>query len=617
MENKYLKKINKPSDLKLLSVNQLEDLCGEMREKLIQTVSENGGHLSPNLGAVELTVALERSFCGKYDDIVWDVGHQCYTHKLLTGRQDVFDTIRKEGGISGFPKREESKYDAFNAGHSSTSVSAAYGIARAKELENKRGFTVAVIGDGALTGGLAFEGLNNAGRSKKNIIVVLNDNEMSISKNVGGIAKYLTNLRINTGYLRLKRYTEKVLIRTPVIGKPIRQALLKSKSRVREKLYKNTIFDDLGFIYYGPVDGHNIQKMLNAFKAAKRVDEPVLVHVRTTKGKGYTPAENDPGSFHGISKFDIDTGEPLSASKGYSAVFGEYMCDLAKDDNRICAITAAMTSGTGLKEFSKLYKNRFFDVGIAEEHAVTFAAGLASKGILPVFSVYSTFLQRSYDQILHDAAAQNLHIILAIDRAGIVGEDGETHQGVFDTAFLNSIPNVTVFAPSCFEELRLHLHKAIYDTSNVACVRYPRGCEGYLPVDYSPCDEDYTVYGSGENVIITYGRLFSNACKALKKLASEGKSAIIIKLNKIKPINKEAVKLCLKYDKVFFYEEGVMCGGVGERMFLELNTFGFKGDFYLKAIKDEFVKHAPVEKTLQNLGLDSESMYNDIIKHGV
>ncbi len=612
MKEKYLENIQRPSDLKLLSIGQLDKLCEEIRAKLINTVSNNGGHLSPNLGAVELTVALERSFCGKHDDIVWDVGHQCYTHKLLTGRQKDFDTIRTEGGISGFPKREESDYDAFNVGHSSTSISAAYGIARAKELKKQFGYTVAVIGDGALTGGLAFEGLNNAGRSKKNIIVVLNDNEMSISKNVGGIAKYLTNMRINSGYLRLKRYIEKVLMRVPLIGKPIRSALLKSKNSMRKRLYHDTIFDDLGFIYYGPVDGHDIQKMLNAFKAAKRTDTPVLVHVMTTKGKGYVHAENDPGSFHGISKFDIDTGEPLSSKVGYSAVFGEYMCELAQKDNKICAITAAMASGTGLKQFSELYKNRFFDVGIAEEHAVTFSAGLASKGILPVFSVYSSFLQRAYDQILHDAAAQKLHIVLAVDRAGIVGEDGETHQGVFDVAFLSTIPNVTIFAPSNFNELRIYLRKAIYDTENVAVVRYPRGGEDYIPDSYASSDDDYSVYNSGKIAIVTYGRLFSNACMAVDKLKEDGIDVAVIKLNKIKPIVSSAVEKCLEYENIFFYEEGMRTGGVGERLFMKLNHENYNGKFHLTAIDDKFVKQATVSSALKKLGLDTDSMINDI-----
>ncbi|MDD5923818.1 MAG: 1-deoxy-D-xylulose-5-phosphate synthase [Clostridia bacterium] len=612
MKEKYLENIQRPSDLKLLSVEQLDKLCEEIRAKLINTVSNNGGHLSPNLGAVELTVALERSFCGKHDDIVWDVGHQCYTHKLLTGRQKDFDTIRTEGGISGFPKREESDYDAFNVGHSSTSISAAYGIARAKELKKQFGYTVAVIGDGALTGGLAFEGLNNAGRSKKNIIVVLNDNEMSISKNVGGIAKYLTNMRINSGYLRLKRYIEKVLMHVPLIGKPIRSALLKSKNSMRKRLYHDTIFDDLGFLYYGPVDGHDIQKMLNAFKAAKRTDTPVLVHVMTTKGKGYVHAENDPGSFHGISKFDIDTGEPISAKVGYSAVFGEYLCELAQKDNKICAITAAMASGTGLKQFSDMYKNRFFDVGIAEEHAVTFSAGLASKGILPVFSVYSSFLQRAYDQILHDAAAQKLHIVLAVDRAGIVGEDGETHQGVFDVAFLSTIPNVTIYAPSSFNELRIYLRKAIYDTENVAVVRYPRGGEDYIPDSYTSSDEDYSVYNSGKTAIVTYGRLFSNACRAADRLKEDGIDVAVIKLNKIKPIVTSAVEECLKYDNIFFYEEGMRTGGVGEHLFMKLNHENYNGKFHLTAIDDKFVKQATVSSALRKLGLDTDSMISDI-----
>lgn len=611
---KHLKDIKKPSDLKLLSLEELNVLCGEIREKLIETVAHNGGHLSPNLGTVELTVALERSFSGKHDSIVWDVGHQCYTHKLLTGRQDEFDTIRTENGLSGFPKRDESKFDAFNVGHSSTSVSAAYGIARAKELKNMHGYTVAVIGDGALTGGLAFEGLNNSGRSKKNFIVVLNDNEMSISKNVGGIAKYLTNMRINSGYLRLKRYIEKVLIRIPFVGDPIRQILRKSKNKVRDRIYRDTIFDDLGFIYYGPVDGHNIDKMLKAFRTAKRLDRPVLVHVLTKKGKGYIHAENDPGSFHGISKFDIETGEPISAKTGYSAVFGKYLCELAEKDDKICAITAAMASGTGLKEFSELYKNRFFDVGIAEGHAVTFASGLATQGVIPVFAVYSTFLQRSYDQILHDAAAQKLHIVLAVDRAGVVGEDGETHQGVFDVAFLNTIPNVTIYSPVGFEGLRHCMHKAIYDTDSVVVVRYPRGGEGYLPENFAVSDNDYDIYGdkNSDTLIITYGRLFSSAYKAYEQLKEENTNVSILNFNKIKPINIDAVKEASKYKNIFFYEEGIKSGGIGEKLYMLLSENGFTGKYKLRAIDDKFVTHATVDSTLKKLGLDSDSIIKDI-----
>ena len=383
-EYELLSKIKSPHDVKKLNDEQLEKLCTEIREKLVETVSVNGGHLSPNLGVVELTVALERSFNLPKDSIVWDVGHQAYTHKLLTGRYEQFDTIRKKGGISGFPKRAESKYDDFNTGHSSTSISAAYGIARAKHLMGDQSYTVAVIGDGSFTGGLAFEGMNNSGRFNKNFIVVLNDNKMSISPNVGALSRYLTTVRIQPWYMRVKKITEKILLHIPLIGKPLKRFLQGGKSKLKNLVYKNTLFDCFGFTYLGPIDGHNIDELENAFECAKKVNSPVLVHVVTKKGKGYQPAEDNPGGFHGIGRFDIDSGEPLSSHKGFSAEFGKTMCEFAENDKKICAITAAMSGGTGLTEFSRLFKERFFDVGIAEEHAVTFGCGLAAKGMRPV-----------------------------------------------------------------------------------------------------------------------------------------------------------------------------------------------------------------------------------------
>ena len=394
----YLDKINSPADLKKLSIDELNILCSEIRDLIIKTVANNGGHLSPNLGTVELTVAMHYVYDTPTDKIVWDVGHQSYTHKILTGRKNKLSTIRTKGGLSGFPKRSESEYDAFNVGHSSTSISAAYGIARARAVKGEKGRTIAVIGDGALTGGLAFEGLNNAGRSPKNFTVILNDNKMSISRNVGSIARYLTHIRIRPGYIRTKKIVEKILIHTPVIGNPIRKMMLHSKSKLRVSVYRNTIFEDLGFVYYGPVDGHDIGKLIDALNASKNVNQGVLIHVMTKKGKGYSYAEEEPTAFHGIGQFDIDTGEPLSSKDGFSAYFGNAMCDMAQRDSRICAISAAMKLGTGLVTFSNKYKERFFDVGIAEEHAVTFAAGMATEGMIPVFAVYSSFLQRSYEK---------------------------------------------------------------------------------------------------------------------------------------------------------------------------------------------------------------------------
>ena len=609
---KYLDKIDSPADLKKLSIEELYVLCDEIRDMLIKTISKNGGHLSPNLGTVELTVAMHYVYDLPKDSIVWDVGHQSYTHKILTGRRDKMSTIRKKDGLSGFPKRSESKYDAFNVGHSSTSISAAYGISRAKALKGDSSRTIAVIGDGALTGGLAYEGLNNAGRSPKNFTIILNDNKMSISKNVGSMAKYLTQIRIRPGYIKTKKVVEKILLHTPLVGTPIRKLLLHSKSKLRTSVYRNTIFEDLGFVYYGPVDGHDLRKLIHALNASKNVTQGVLIHVITTKGKGYSYAENDPKSYHGVGSFDIDTGEPLSSKKGYSARFGEIMCSLAEKDEKICAITAAMKSGTGLGSFSRKYKERFFDVGIAEGHAVTFAAGMAAQGMIPVFAVYSSFLQRSYDELIHDAAAQKLHIVLGVDRAGIVGEDGETHQGVFDVAMLYPIPCATVYSPCYFDELKADLDRAIYHDDGIAAVRYPRGGEPPRPEGFRP-GALFTTYGSGEDaVLITYGRLFAHAAQALSVLKDKGIDITVLKLERIRPIPEEAVETAAAFKRVYFFEEGMEHGGVGESFFMALRDQGFTGSYELTGIKDKFVAQATVEQTLEELGIDCTGMVNKL-----
>lgn len=611
-EYKYLDRIDSPSDLKKLSIDELYILCDEIRDMLVKTVSNNGGHLSPNLGTVELTVALHYVYDLPRDSIVWDVGHQSYTHKILTGRREKMSTIRQKGGLSGFPKRSESKYDSFNVGHSSTSISAAYGIAKAKALKGDNSRTIAVIGDGALTGGLAYEGLNNAGRSNKNFTIVLNDNKMSISQNVGSIAKYLTHIRIRPGYIKTKKVVEKILMHTPVVGSPIRKILLRSKSKLRTSVYRNTIFEDLGFVYYGPVYGHDIRKLIHAFNASKNVNQGVLIHVITTKGKGYSYAENDPKSYHGVGKFDIDTGEPLSSKTGFSAKFGDALCKFAENDDKICAITAAMKMGTGLNGFSKKFKDRFFDVGIAEEHAITFASGLAAQGMIPVFAVYSSFLQRGYDQLIHDAAAQQLHIVLGVDRAGIVGDDGETHQGVFDASMLNCIPGTTIYSPCYFDELKADLDRAIYHDDGIAAVRYPRGGESYRPLDYKP-QGVYTAYGSGKDAaLVTYGRLFSYAAQAKEILKEKGVDITIIKLERIRPIPEDALEIVSSFEKVYFFEEGMEQGGIGETFFIRLRDYGFKGSFELTGIKDKFVPQATVEQALSDLGLDCAGMVNKL-----
>ncbi|MCQ4022258.1 MULTISPECIES: 1-deoxy-D-xylulose-5-phosphate synthase [unclassified Ruminococcus] len=617
MEDKsVVETVKSPKELQKLNEEQLEQLCSEIRRIIVSVVSKNGGHLASNLGTVELTVALHRVFGNEGDSLVWDVGHQSYTHKILTGRLDDIYSIRTEGGISGFPKREESPYDAFNVGHSSTSISAAFGIAVAKQLRSLSGSTVAIIGDGALSGGLAFEGLNNAGKFKKNFIVVLNDNKMSISRNVGALARYLGGIRMSPKYLRLKSRVERVLIKTPILGSPVRKLLKRSKSRMRNLVYKRTIFDDLGFAYYGPVDGHNIQELERAFLAAKSVNGPVMVHVVTTKGKGYTFAENDPKSFHGVGSFDIDTGESISSKRDFSGVFGDNLLDLAYDNDNICAITAAMATGTGLVKFAKKHKERFFDVGIAEEHAVTFACGLAVKGMIPVFAVYSTFLQRSIDQIIHDAAMQNLHIILAVDRAGVVGTDGETHQGVFDVALLNSVPNITIYSPCYFDELEYNLRAAIYSDSGVVAVRYPKGGQPYKPLDYNCTNNSFDFYGdkNASVLLVTYGKLFSKACRALEMLKESGKSLCILKLNRIKPVDTKAIMQSLKFKKILFFEEGMKSGGVGESFEIKLDELDYCGKCKVFAIEDEFVKQASVDRSLEKLGLDEKSMADAVLQ---
>ena len=614
MSYEILSKIESPADVKALSAQQLDQLCDEIREKLIDVVSVNGGHLSSNLGVVELTVALHRVFDCPSDSVVFDVGHQSYTHKMLTGRYDQIDTIRREGGLSGFPKRCESEYDAFNAGHASTSISAALGIAKAKLLTGDPSYTIAVIGDGSLTGGLAYEGLNNAGQHKKNFIVILNDNRMSISRNVGAMARYLSSIRLQPWYRRLKRGTEHALLRLPVLGGPISSVLKHSKSKVKHVMYRHTIFDKLGLSYYGPVDGHNMEELTKALYTVKQSKDPALLHVVTKKGKGYKYAEDDSASYHGVGSFNIDTGEPISSDKNFSSVFGEKLCELAQADERVCAVTAAMRTGTGLVDFARQYRDRFFDVGIAEEHAVTFAAGLAVNGMLPVFAVYSTFLQRSYDQLIHDVSMQHAHLVLGIDRAGVVGEDGETHQGLFDVSMLNAIPETTIYSPCYFDGLESALTAALFDREGLAAVRYPRGGEGTKPEGYTVENLNYDIIGDrdADTLLITYGRLFNEAVEARRILQEQGKKLCILKLCRIKPIDKEAVRFAADYPRVHFFEEGMASGGTAQLFRAMLDDLGYSGDYHVTAVDECYVPHASVSSTLKSLGFDSESMARSV-----
>lgn len=615
-EIKYLNKIHSPSDLKKLDSSEYPELAQEIRDVLIDTVSKNGGHLASNLGAVELTIAIHLMFDSPNDRIVWDVGHQAYTHKLLTGRYDVFDTIRQKDGISGFCHPNESEHDTFYSGHSGTSVSSAFGIAEANKIKKNNNYTVAVIGDGSFTGGLVYEALNNAGRSKTNLIVILNDNEMSISKNVGSVAKYLTKIRSKKRYVRMKAKLERFLDRIPLIGHSMASGLFNFKTAVKNLIYESTIFEKMGFRYMGPIDGHDIGLMCEALETAKSLGAPVLLHVNTVKGKGYNYAEKDPSHFHGISDFDINTGEPHTSGDTFCNEFGKLMCKMAHEDKRITLITAAMSLGTGLTEFSDKYSERFFDVGIAEEHAVTFASGLAKGGMLPIFAVYSTFLQRCYDEIIHDGALQDQKLVLAIDRAGFVGDDGETHNGLYDVAFLQSIPKVTVYSPATYDEMKIDFGNAFYRDSDVVAVRYPRGGEPEIPEDYTPSFGTYDLYGHAfaDTVIVTYGRLFFEAAKAVKALLHHNIKAKVLKLNRIKPIDPEALEEVMGAKHIFFYEEGVRSGGIGEKFAAELLQRGYKGSYDITAIEDCFVKQAKVPELIKQYGFDSESMVNKIVE---
>lgn len=606
--------IHSPEDIRGMTLPELDALCAELRKTLVQTVSKTGGHLSSNLGVVELTVALHKMLDTPRDRIVWDVGHQCYVHKLLTGRYGRFDTLRQTGGISGFPKPEESEYDTFIAGHSSTAVSAANGMAKAKTLSGDSGYVVAVLGDGALTGGLAYEGLSNAGRSSDRLIVVLNDNRMSINKNVGFVARHLATLRSRPRYVRFKMGVSNLIARIPLIGKPIQRLFVWVKSRLKNALYhSSTLFEEMGFYYLGPVDGHNLHDLTAALQTAKNLSRPVLLHVETVKGKGYSFAMQNPDTYHGVTGFDIETGKTPPSSRSFSSAMGDSLSRLAQEDLRICAITAAMKSGTCLTKFAERYPVRFFDVGIAEEHAVTFASGLATGGMLPVFAVYSTFLQRCYDQILNDTAIMNNHIVLAVDRAGIVPDDGETHQGVFDVPFLTTIPHVTIYSPSTFSELDINLKQALYDAAGIAVVRYPKGgelpgCEGFEP-DYKP----YThLKNAGARILlITYGRLFSHAMIAAKELADENVPVSLLKLTRIWPLPEECVSIAADYDQVLFFEEGSGQGGIGQAFESRLLEIGFGGRSFCRAI-DEFIPACTTSAGFRRTGLDVDGMIEAI-----
>ncbi len=605
-----LSKIKSPKDIKKISATQAATLCEEIRSLLIDTVSRTGGHLASNLGVVELTIAIHKIFSCPVDKIVWDVGHQSYVHKILTGRADRLDTLRKQGGISGFPRPSESVYDAFIAGHSSTSISVASGLATAKRLKGEPGHAIAVIGDGAITGGLAYEAFNNAARKNDNLIVILNDNNMSISKNVGSVANYLSGIRNSPKYYDTKDTVESILDNIPLIGNSIKRVASATKKTVKDMLYSNAFFEDLGFVFLGPVDGHDLNALCSVLQRAKDLKCPVVVSVNTVKGKGYKFAEENPGAFHGVSKFNIKTGDPdIIPSSSYSRTFGKKLVSLAENNDKICAVTAAMNYGTELQHFYKRFKNRFFDVGIAESHAVVFSSAVAAGGMIPVFAVYSSFLQRGYDQIIHDASIDKRHVILAVDRAGIVGDDGETHQGIFDVAFLSSIPGMTIYSPANYSELEHCLETAVTHHDGVVAVRYPRGSQSdaVKDIDFTG---DHTVISEQDKAniaVVTYGRLFGELVEAKEKLKGLDIPVDIIKLNKLAPLPQKFCEKLLCYDNVIFVEEGIKQGGIATQVAAELLQGGYKGRFIIRAIED-FVPQAEVGMSIKQLGLDSESI---------
>lgn len=601
-----LASIKSPSQVRELSDAQLALLCTEIRETLIDTVASNGGHLASNLGTVELIVALHKCFDSPRDKIIWDVGHQAYAHKLLTGRYSEFSTLRTEGGISGFVRPDESEHDSFYEGHAGTSVSRAAGVAAANSAKGNKNYAVAVVGDGSFGNGMIYEAMNHAGSSAKRLIVILNDNEMSISENVGSMARYLAAVRAKPEYYRFKAGTEKALNRIPIVGRSLSNHIFKLKTALKNLIYSSSFFEDLGFKYIGPIDGHDIGKLCEAMDSAKMIERPVLIHINTLKGRGYDPAEHSPEKFHGISKFDVDTGEPLSKSGSYSSEFGDALCAYASKDKRICAVTAAMALGTGLERFSSEFPSRFYDVGIAEEHAVTFSSGLSAGGMIPVFAVYSTFMQRCVDQLIHDGALQRRKMIIAVDRAGFVGEDGETHQGIFDVSLLQCIPGAAVYSPATYRELSDALGSALYNDSCLSVIRFPRG----RAMDYNTAGGDFEVFGDddAELAIVTYGRLFFNALSAREILTGKGKSVKIIKLNRIRPIPDGAFEAAARCRKIRFFEEGIRCGGVGEVFGAGLMERGVQCSYRISAVNDQFVPHASVQSLMKKYGLDAQSM---------
>ena len=616
-----LEKINQPNDIKSLTDDELKILASEIREFLIEKISVTGGHLASNLGVVELTMALHLALDLPKDKIIWDVGHQSYTHKLLTGRREGFDGLRKYGGMSGFPKRKESECDCFDTGHSSTSISAGLGYALAREITGEDYKVVSVIGDGALTGGMAFEALNNAARLKSNFIIILNDNNMSISENVGGLSSYLAGFRTADAYLDLKLNVLNSLNKMPYGDKMVSK-IRKTKSGIKQLLIPGMWFENMGITYLGPVDGHDIKGLIRIFSEAKKINRAVLIHVITKKGKGYRPAEKNPSAFHGVEPFDIETGKPLRKKEhpGYTDVFSREICRLAAENPKIVAVTAAMPDGTGLKRFSKEYPDRFFDVGIAEEHAVTSAAGMAAAGLKPVVAVYSSFLQRAYDQVIHDVCIQNLPVVFCVDRAGLVGSDGETHQGIFDLTFLSSVPNMSVMAPKNRWELEKMLQFAISYDGPIA-IRYPRG-EAYrglkeflAPVEYGVSEMLYEERGTA---LLAVGSMVSTAEHIREKLKSAGQPCTLVNGRFVKPMDTDVIDhLAGTHHTIVTLEENVLRGGYGERVTDYVQKHYPQIKVVNIALPDAYVEHGNVSVLRNELGIDSDSILAQLKREGV
>ncbi|HIZ78283.1 MAG TPA: 1-deoxy-D-xylulose-5-phosphate synthase [Candidatus Lachnoclostridium stercorigallinarum] len=608
-----LEQLQNPDDIKKLSGDELKELAQEIREFLIEKISVTGGHLASNLGVVELTIALFLSFQLPEDKIIWDVGHQAYTHKILSGRREMFDDLRQYGGISGFPKRKESPYDAFDTGHSSTSISAGLGMAQGRDILGQNHYVVSVIGDGALTGGMAYEALNNAARMNRNFIIVLNDNNMSISENVGGMSRYLNGIRTGEGYNGLKRIVNSSLEKLPVVGKPLIDKITRTKNGIKQLVIPGMLFENMGITYLGPVNGHDIRALQKVFREAKKLDHAVLVHVLTKKGKGYAPAEKNPARFHGVSPFDVKTGKLKEEKKypDYTDIFAKKICQLAEKDPRIVAVTAAMPDGTGLKAFSRRFPGRFFDVGIAEEHAVTSAAGMAAAGLRPVVAVYSSFLQRGYDQVVHDVCIQDLPVLFCIDRAGLVGSDGETHQGIFDYSYLTSVPNMSVMAPKNLWELQDMLDFAVtYDRP--LAIRYPRGQayrglrEFRAPVEYGKGE---MLFEEEDYALLAVGSMVSTAEHVREKWKEAGFSCSLANGRFVKPIDTELLdRLAERHGKLVTLEENVLQGGYGLAVTAYVHEHYPEIKVLNIALPDAYVEHGNVSLLRECLGIDSDSV---------